>query len=153
MTKTECLWMASASASSEVLPELASEMDRQLDRAAESGLTDGECEDAIARLAGGFDVALDDPDFRMRRIARQILFSGEAETEEEARVRMLGLSSAAINAMCERLLRGRERARFAYGKLSRREAAASGLSSSAYSIASFRLNARQEACRETTRHG
>jgi predicted Zn-dependent peptidase len=127
MTKTECLWMASASASSKVLPELSSEMDRQLDRAAGSGLTDGECEDAIARLVGGFDVALDDPDFRMRRIARQILFSGQAETEEEARSRMLDLSGAAINAMCDRLLKGRERAHFAYGKLSRREAAASGL--------------------------
>jgi predicted Zn-dependent peptidase len=144
MTKTECLWMASASASSEVLPELASEMDRQLDRAAGSGLTDGECKDSIARLAGGFDVALDDPDFRMRRIARQILFSGQAETEEEARSRMLSLSGAAINAMCVRLLEGRERARFAYGKLSRREAAASGLSAaSAFAIAGSRWKARR----------
>lgn len=127
MSKTECLWMASASASSEVLPELAAEMDKQLDRAAESGLTDTECDDAIARLAGGFDVALDDPDFRMRRIARQILFSGQAETEGEARSRMLGLSGEAVNSMCERLLVGRERSRFAYGRLSRRDAKKSGL--------------------------
>ena len=142
IARTECLWMASASASSEVLPELVSEMDSQLDKAAVSGLTGKECEDAIARLVGGFDVALDDPDFRMRRIARQILFSGQAETEEEARMRMLGLSGAAINAMCDRLLKGRERSRFAYGKLSRREAKASGLcAASTFATAGFRSKA------------
>ena len=152
MSRSDCLWMASASASSDVLPELVAEMNRQLDRAADSGLTDGECEDAIARLAGGFDVALDDPDFRMRRIARQVLFSGQAETEEEARGRMLGLSCAAINAMCDRLLKGRQRSRFAYGKLSRREAKESGLASaSAFAVASSRLKARRDARREAAR--
>jgi predicted Zn-dependent peptidase len=127
MTRTECLWMASAAASAGVLPELAAEMDRQLDRAGSEGLTPAECEDAVARLVGSFDVALDDPDFRMRRIARQMLFSGDAETEGEARSRMLALDSRRLNGACARLLKGRRRARFAYGKLSRRAARESGL--------------------------
>jgi predicted Zn-dependent peptidase len=127
MSRTECLWMAAANASASVLPELASEMDRQLDSLAAEGLSEGECDDAVSRLAGTFDVALDDPDFRMRRIARQLLFSGAADSPDEARARMAALGSEDLNAACARLLAGRERARFAYGKLSRRAAKASGL--------------------------
>jgi predicted Zn-dependent peptidase len=127
MTRTECLWMAAANASGAVLPELVEEMDAQLDRAAAEGLGEKECVDAVSRLAGSFDVALDDPDFRMRRIARQLLFSGEADSSDEARERMAALAADDLNAACARLLKGRERARFAYGKLSRRAAKASGL--------------------------
>jgi len=127
MSRTECLWMAAANASASVLPELASEMDRQLDKAADDGLGEEECVDAVTRLAGSFDVALDDPDFRMRRIARQLLFSGEADTAEETSARMAALGPDDLNAACARLLKGRERARFAFGKLSRRVAKASGL--------------------------
>jgi predicted Zn-dependent peptidase len=128
MSRTECLWLASASASAKVLPELAEEMDRQLDLAAEKGLGETECEDAILRLKGSFEVALDDPDFRMHRIARQILFTGEAEETDEARLRMASLRPSDINASCAQLLQGRSRARFAYGALSRRTAKACGLS-------------------------
>jgi predicted Zn-dependent peptidase len=130
MSRSECLWMAAANVSASVLPELASEMDRQLDKAAVEGLGEEECIDAVSRLAGSLDVALDDPDFRMRRIARQLLFSGEADTADEARARMTALGPADLNASCARLLKGRKRARFAYGKLSRRSAKASGLAAS-----------------------
>jgi predicted Zn-dependent peptidase len=147
MSERDCLWLASASASSEVLPELSSEMDRQLDKAASFGLSEKECDDAVARLAGGFEIALDDPDFRMRRIARQVLFSGQAETEEEARSRMLGLGGRAINAMCERLLAGRQRARYAYGSLSRRAAKASGLSPAPESTEAAIFGSRWKAAR------
>jgi predicted Zn-dependent peptidase len=127
MTPTEGLWMASASASSSVMPELVSEMGRQLDSLASEGLRAEECEDAVSRLSGAFEIALDDPDFRMRRLGRQILFSGEADTVDEARRAMSSLSFEALNAACSRILSGRERARFAYGKLGRRAAREAGL--------------------------
>jgi predicted Zn-dependent peptidase len=127
MSRTECLWMASANVSEAQLAALAAEMDRQLDEAAENGIGDEECADAVSRLAGSFDLALDDTDFRMRRIARQRFFSGEAQDVEEARECMARLSREDVNAICVRLLKGRERARFAYGSLSRRTAKASGL--------------------------
>jgi predicted Zn-dependent peptidase len=127
MSRTECLWMASANVSEAQLAALSAEMDRQLDEAAENGIGDEECADAVSRLAGSFDLALDDTDFRMRRIARQRFFSGEAQDVEEARECMARLSREDVNAICVRLLKGRERARFAYGSLSRRTAKASGL--------------------------
>jgi predicted Zn-dependent peptidase len=127
MSPTECLWMAQASAQAKDLPELASEMDRQLELLAERGLTEEEAHDAVRRLSGSFEVALDDTDFRMRRIARQYLFSGEAEEAEEARARMEALSPGDLAASLSRLLGGKRRARFAYGKLTRREARRAGL--------------------------
>ncbi len=127
MSRTECLWMASANVSPAQLPELAAEMDRQLDELAERGLDDSECADAVARLSGSFELSLEDTDFRMRRIARQLLFSGQAMTDEEMRDGIARLGSQELNSSCRRLLRGRDRARFAYGGLSRRTARASGL--------------------------
>jgi predicted Zn-dependent peptidase len=127
MSRTECLWMASANVSDAQLAALSAEMDRQIDEAAEHGIGDEECTDAVTRLAGSFDLALEDTDFRMRRIARQAFFSGEAQDVEESRESMARLGQAEVNAICRRLLKGRARARFAYGGLSKRTAKASGL--------------------------
>ncbi len=130
MSSTECLWMASASVSPAQLPRLATEMDRIIDETAAGGLREEECADAIARLAGSFELSLEDTDFRMRRIAREILFAGEAMTAMEARERINRLGPQEINAMSARLLMGRKRARFAFGDLSRRVARTIGLAKS-----------------------
>jgi predicted Zn-dependent peptidase len=148
MSRTECLWMASANVSPARLPELAAEMDRQLDEAAERGFSGAECADAVSRLSGSFELSLDDTDFRMRRIARQIFFSGEAMTPEEERESIVRLGPAELNAACARLLRGRKRARFAYGDLSRRAARASGLEKGKVScLAQAKLSERSVAAR------
>lgn len=102
-------------------------MGRLIDALGEGGLGEKECEDAISRLSGSFELSLDDTDYRMHRIARQVLFSGEAMTVEEASERIARIDASGINAICSRLLRGRARARFAYGELSKRGARASGL--------------------------
>jgi predicted Zn-dependent peptidase len=136
MSRTECLWMASANVSAAQLPELAAEMGNQLESAAADGLSETECADAISRLSGSFELALDDTDFRMRRIARQLYFSGAALTVEESGDLVARLDPGSLNAACARLLKGRARARFAYGDLSKRTAKASGLASAKLSDAS-----------------
>jgi predicted Zn-dependent peptidase len=146
MSRTECLWVASANVSEPQLPALAAEMGRLIDRVAGEGLGDEECADAISRLAGSFDLALEDTDFRMRRIARQVLFSGEAMAAEEARALIGGLEPTDLDSMRRRLLNGRRRARFAYGGLSRRTARASGLAEAA-PHSGARLSARAAARR------
>jgi len=150
MSRTECLWMAAANVSDLQLPALAGEMDRLLDEAALGGLEPTECEDAVARLVGSFDLALEDTDFRMRRIARQVLFSGAAQSAEEARESMSSLGLQEINAACARLLRGRERASFAYGGLSKRSARALGL---AVAKAGGRLGDRLSEAKGAARRG
>ncbi|HET7839260.1 MAG TPA: insulinase family protein, partial [Rectinemataceae bacterium] len=124
---SECLWMASANVSTKQLPRLAAELARELDAVASNGLEPQECRDSVSRLAGSFEISLDDPDFRMRRIARQILFAGRALDIEETRARIQAVSLDEVNAMCARLLSGRDRARFAYGRRSGPAARALGL--------------------------
>jgi predicted Zn-dependent peptidase len=146
LSRSECLWAAQANVSESQLPELASEMGRLLDELEAGGLSEMECVDSIGRLRGSFDLALEDTDFRMRRIARQVLFSGVAMTDEEARSAISSLRSPDLDAMRKRLLGGRRRARFAYGGLSKRVARASGLADIAQrSVA--RLSARAAARR------
>lgn len=119
MEKTECLWIASANVSASKLPRLAGEMDRQLDMvASSSGLSERECDEAISRLSGSLEIALDDTDFRMRRLGRQVLFQGAALAPEEAVSLIQGLGASDLRAMAHRLLDGRPRARFAYGRRS-----------------------------------
>lgn len=127
LERTECLWLAQANVSLATLPELAMRLSRELDEAAAKGLSESECLDAASRLAGSFEIALDDPDFRMRRLARQAMFDGQALDVDETRARIASVGPASINAMRERLLEGKERARFAYGKWSARAARALGL--------------------------
>jgi predicted Zn-dependent peptidase/ribonuclease PH len=126
MGRSECLWLASANVSLKELPRLAAGMAKELDAVAEKGLTDVECGEAVTRLAGSLEVALDDADFRMRRIGRQVLFRGAALEPAEALALVSSLEAGEIAAMA-RLLLGRPRARFAYGKRSARAAGALGL--------------------------
>jgi predicted Zn-dependent peptidase len=125
--KSECLWLASANVSLGKLPRLAAEMRRILDELGEAPLTEEECGDARSRLSGSFEIALDDPDFRMRRLARQILFSGTYLTTEETLEAIMSLDSESIDAARRRLFCGRPWARFAYGKRTGAAAAALGL--------------------------
>ncbi len=127
LDSSECLWMASANVSTKQLPELALRLGRELDEAGSGGLDERECEDSVSRLAGSFEINLDDPDFRMRRMARQIFFAGKALSIEETRACIAAVGADSINAMCSRLLAGRERARFAYGRKSASAAKALGL--------------------------
>jgi predicted Zn-dependent peptidase len=136
MSRSECLWIASANAQASQLGELASAMDGCLAEAADRGLSEEECADALARLSGSLEIALDDTDFRMRRVARQILFSGEATSSDEARSRIAAMAPSDLNLACARLFRDeagapRPRARFAYGKRPWRAAKALGLKEAA----------------------
>jgi predicted Zn-dependent peptidase len=127
MTRSECLWMAAANVSAKRLAKLGASLSEELERAAGEALGEAECADAVTRLSGIFEVALDDADYRMRRLGRQVLFSASAVGAEETRTRIAALGAGEINAMRERLLRGRVRARFAYGRGSRSAAKALGL--------------------------
>jgi len=136
MGRTECLWLASANAQSSQLGKLSESMDSCLDEVAERGLSVGECEDALSRLVGSLDIAMEDTDFRMRRIARQIMFSGEAMSIDQTRARIEALGPAEINAASSRLFRredgrARPRARLAYGKRPWRAAKRLGLKEAA----------------------
>jgi predicted Zn-dependent peptidase len=136
MSKSECLWIASANTQVSQLAELSKAMDECLDEIAEEGLGEEECADAVTRLSGSLDLALDDTDFRMRRVARQILFSGQAMTVDEIKAQISALNAEDLNAFSGRLFKtvdgsNRPRARLAYGRRPRKAARSLGLEEAA----------------------
>ncbi|HOX33596.1 MAG TPA: pitrilysin family protein [Spirochaetales bacterium] len=126
MGRSECLWMAAANASPKDLPRLAEGMDRELDSLASGGLGEAEAKEAVSRLSGSLEISLDDADFRMRRLGRQVLFQGAALEPAEAASRIAAIGPGELAAMAGRLL-GAPRARFAYGRRSASAAKALGL--------------------------
>ncbi|HTX74067.1 MAG TPA: pitrilysin family protein [Rectinemataceae bacterium] len=129
LERTECLWLASANASLGSAPRLSSEMGRVLEAVESGPFSEEECRDARERLKGSFELALDDPDFRMRRLARQVLFAAGYLGIDETLDAIKGLDEDAIDAARRRIFSGRARARFAYGKRTPASAAALGLES------------------------
>ncbi len=136
MGRTEFLWIASANTQAAQLERLSREMDDCLDEVAELGLGEEESADAVSRLAGSLEIAMEDTEFRMRRIARQLMFSGRAMSIDETRSGIEALGRERLNAACSRLFRRedgrpRPRARLAYGKRPRRAAKSLGLKEAA----------------------
>ncbi len=113
------LWMASASSSTKLFPRLLESLDAELDRLAdgdEGALTEAEVEESMSRIAGSFDLALEDPDYRMKRIAKQKLCSGFVLDAEETKDKILAVDKPRVDAMAARIFLGRKRALFAYGR-------------------------------------
>ena len=115
------LWLAQASSSAKLFPRLLEALDGQIDRLAmgrEGFLTDEEVAESKSRIEGSFELALEDPEYRMKRLARQQLCNGFVLDDEETRSRILSVGKADVDAFTERLFSGSGRARFAYGRRS-----------------------------------
>ena len=70
----------------------------------------------MSRIVGSFDLALEDPEYRMRRLARMKLCDGLVLDVESAKDRFLKVGTAQVEELASRLFRDRPRATFAYGK-------------------------------------
>ena len=115
------LWMASASSSPRLFPRLLEGLDRQIDRLAAGGegaLSGEEISESVSRIVGSFDLALEDPEYRMRRLARMKLCDGVVLDVDSTKARFLAVGPAEVEELAMRLFRGRQRAIFAYGKSS-----------------------------------
>ena len=115
------LWLAQASSSAKLFPRLLEALDGQIDRLASGSggfLSGEEVAESISRIEGSFELALEDPEYRMKRLARQQLCNGFVLDDEETRSRILAVTKADVDAFTERLFAGSGRARFAYGRRS-----------------------------------
>jgi predicted Zn-dependent peptidase len=120
--RNACLWLASASSSVKLFPALFAGLEAELDRLSSGAglLSEEEISESVSRIAGSFDVALDDPEYRMKRIARQQIYDGSALDEDETRARILAVDKKAVDDMTRRIFSGGARARFAFGASSAR---------------------------------
>lgn len=117
-----CLWLASASSSPALFPDLFDSLESELNALEPAGNGDGaprllsgeEVAESVSRVAGSFEVALDDPEYRMKRIARQALYDELVLDEAETRARILAVDKRAVDEMTGRLFNGSRRAVFAW---------------------------------------
>jgi len=115
------LWLAQASSSAKLFPRLLEALDGQIDRLASGAggfLSEEEVSESISRIEGSFELALEDPEYRMKRLARQQLCNGFVLDDEETKARILAVKKADVDAFTERLFAGAVRARFAWGRRS-----------------------------------
>jgi predicted Zn-dependent peptidase len=114
------LWMASASSSAKLFPRLLQALDRELDllSTGEGALTEAEVGESVSRIAGSFELAMEDPEYRMKRLAKQRLCTGEVLTADETRARILAVTPEEVEELAARLFAGRPRARFGWGRRS-----------------------------------
>lgn len=115
------LWLAQASSSARLFPRLLEALDGQIDRLAagrDGFLSEEEVAESISRIEGSFELALEDPEYRMKRLARQQLCNGFVLDVEESRAKILAVGKREVDCFTERLFPGARRARFAYGRRS-----------------------------------
>lgn len=118
MSRGEGLWIAQASCAPSSFPALLASLLREIREIADSRpLSPEELAESISRLEGGYDLALEDTEFRMKRLARQALEAGEVLDVEETRQRILEVDFAMISAMTERVFSAGKYSIFAYGSL------------------------------------
>lgn len=114
---TECLWLAQVVSSSKHFPAMFNTCDEVLEGISSAALLEEDCKEAVSRLLGSYEIALDDPDFRMRRMARQYMIAGEVLSIEETGKRYASVEPDQIRSLASRLFHYSPRARFAFGKL------------------------------------
>ncbi len=116
LTKTECLWMAQAVVQPGKFPAMAAEFESVLDSVKTGDIPVSECEESVSRLCGSYELALDDPDFRMHRLARQYMTNGMALSAENTGGMYRSIRTDEIRDLAIRLFGDCPRARFAYGR-------------------------------------
>lgn len=121
MGRTEGLWVAQASSSSSSFPALLESMFGEIsDLASSRPLTAEEVSESVSRLEGSYDLALEDSEFRMKRLARQAMLTDEVLDVEETRSRILSVDAELVGQMTERVFKLDSLAAFAYGNVGAR---------------------------------
>lgn len=114
------LWGVSSSTTPAQLPRFAEAYLREARALHEHGLTDIEVGEAVSRIRGLLELASDDPEYRMKRIARQFMFEGGTEPVSVTMDRLSlakALSPHAIDTLVRAALDPAQESVLLYGKL------------------------------------
>ncbi|MBN1518736.1 MAG: insulinase family protein [Spirochaetales bacterium] len=120
-------WGVLASTSPEQLPRFASAYKREAELLYRHGLAEREVSEARSRIQGLISLASDDPEYRMKRLARRYLFDGSADSVPDMVGRYLNdrtLSLERVNHCIQARLDPDNEAILMYGKITKRAAKA-----------------------------
>ena len=130
-SRASSLWGIFGSTSPEQFPRFAEAYRREAELLHRDGLSDAEVDEAASRIRGMLSLAADDPEYRMKRLARMFLAEGRTESLDamlSVHLSVDALSPARVNALVRDRLDPSREGMLLYGKITRAvRAAASGI--------------------------
>lgn len=122
VSRCASLWGVFASTSPEQFPRFAEAYRREADSLYRDGLSSEEIGEAASRIRGILSLASDDPEYRMKRLARMYLAEGRVESVAEmagTRLSDSALSPDAVNALVKSRLDPSRENILLFGRISR----------------------------------
>ena len=119
------LWGVSSSTTQAQLPRFAEAYAREARLLYERGLSDTEVDEAVSRIRGLLELASDDPEYRMKRMARQYMYDGTVEPMSSTMARLLpggSVDATGVNALVTKLLDPETESVLLYGRIGTRAA-------------------------------
>jgi predicted Zn-dependent peptidase len=116
------LWGVASSTAPAQLKRFAEAYNREAAAFFKSGLTEVEVEEAKSRLRGLLSLAGDDPEYRMKRLARHYMFSGQVETLPRTLSRLNAqgeIDDESVNAMVRSLMNPAAENILLYGRINK----------------------------------
>lgn len=121
------LWGVSSSTTPSQLPRFAEAYLAEARSLYENGLTETEVAEAVSRIRGTLELASDDAEYRMKRLARQFMFDGTTEPLRTTMSRLDpggAVTADAVNELVKRALDPAAESVLLYGRLGTRAAKA-----------------------------
>ncbi|OHD27668.1 MAG: hypothetical protein A2Y38_23695 [Spirochaetes bacterium GWB1_59_5] len=119
------LWGVSSSTTPAQLPRFAEAYAKEARSLYEQGLTEIEVAEAVSRIRGLLELASDDPEYRMKRLARQFMYDGTVETIRATMSRLDpggAVDTLGVNKLAMNLLDPETESVLLYGRLGARAA-------------------------------
>ncbi len=121
LSSMAALWGVSSSTTPSQLPRFAAAYRREAEGLYRAGLEEVEVEEALSRMSGTLLLASEDPEYRMKRLARQFLYDGLSEPLSATLERIAGaVDTDSVNALVRRHLDPSRESLLLYGKLGAR---------------------------------
>jgi len=117
------LWGVSSSTTPAQLPRFAEAYVKEARALYEDGLTETEVDEAVSRIRGLLELASDDPEYRMKRLARQFMYDGAIEPMSATMARLDpggAVGASAVNGLVRSLLDPDKESVLLYGRLGTR---------------------------------
>jgi predicted Zn-dependent peptidase len=117
------LWGVSSATSPAQFPRFASAYLKEAGELHGNGLSELEVDEAVSRIRGLMELASDDPEYRMKRMARQFMFESVVETVDATMTRFSrggSINSDTVNAIIKDSLDPAKESVLLFGKLGHR---------------------------------
>jgi predicted Zn-dependent peptidase len=123
LSRMASLWGVSSATSPIQFPRFAAAYQNESMALFNGGLSELEVIEAVSRIKGLLELASDDPEYRMKRMARQYMYDASTETINTTKARFLpggSMDMNSVNSIIMKLLDPAKESVLLYGRLNRK---------------------------------